>query len=98
MFRWHLHYPPFSSVRDLLTTELSTPILTVLRCWDGKNLDSPDHQSHMYNTVTSDYFVNAPACPSSHPVRVPQVTFETVWYVHIGAGVFHHGVVPKSYY
>ncbi|OAL02805.1 hypothetical protein IQ06DRAFT_120332 [Phaeosphaeriaceae sp. SRC1lsM3a] len=48
-------------------------------CWDGKNLDSPDHQSHTYNTVTSEGFTNAPKCPSSHPVRVPQVTFETVW-------------------
>ena len=49
------------------------------RCWDGKNLDSPDHQSHMYNTVNSDYFNNAPACPDTHPVRVPQVTFEITW-------------------
>ncbi|KUJ07611.1 uncharacterized protein LY89DRAFT_725727 [Mollisia scopiformis] len=48
-------------------------------CWDGKNLDSPDHQSHMYNTITSDGFVAAGPCPSSHPVRMPQVTFETVW-------------------
>jgi hypothetical protein len=48
-------------------------------CWDGKNLDSPDHQSHLYNTVNSDGFTNAAKCPDSHPVRVPQVTFETVW-------------------
>ncbi|OAG12196.1 uncharacterized protein CC84DRAFT_1182934 [Paraphaeosphaeria sporulosa] len=48
-------------------------------CWDGKNLDSPDHQSHMYNTIRSDGFTNAPACPSSHPIRVPQVTYETTW-------------------
>ncbi|KAK5651832.1 hypothetical protein OQA88_11601 [Cercophora sp. LCS_1] len=48
-------------------------------CWDGKNLDSPDHQSHMYNTVTTDGFLNAGACPSSHPVRMPQVAYETVW-------------------
>ncbi|KAK0712919.1 hypothetical protein B0T26DRAFT_753097 [Lasiosphaeria miniovina] len=48
-------------------------------CWDGKNLDSPDHQSHMYNTITRDGFTNAPACPASHPVRMPQVTYETVW-------------------
>ncbi|KAK3361147.1 hypothetical protein B0T24DRAFT_114986 [Lasiosphaeria ovina] len=48
-------------------------------CWDGKNLDSPDHQSHMYNTISLDGFTNAPACPSSHPVRMPQVTYETVW-------------------
>ncbi|KAJ2993935.1 hypothetical protein NUW58_g1689 [Xylaria curta] len=49
------------------------------QCWDGKNLDSPDHQSHMYNTITMDGFMNAPACPASHPVRMPQVTYETVW-------------------
>ncbi|KAI8957969.1 hypothetical protein F5Y11DRAFT_363210 [Daldinia sp. FL1419] len=48
-------------------------------CWDGKNLDSPDHQSHMYNTITRDGFTNAPACPASHPIRMPQVTYETVW-------------------
>jgi len=48
-------------------------------CWDGVNLDSPDHQSHMYNTITSNGFVSAPKCPSSHPVRMPQLTYETVW-------------------
>jgi len=48
-------------------------------CWDGVNLDSPDHQSHMYNTIVSDGFTNAPKCPASHPVRMPQVTFETTW-------------------
>ncbi|PMD40821.1 hypothetical protein L207DRAFT_554436 [Hyaloscypha variabilis F] len=48
-------------------------------CWDGKNLDSPNHQDHMYNTITSNGFVNAGPCPSSHPIRMPQVTFETTW-------------------
>jgi hypothetical protein len=48
-------------------------------CWDGKSLDSADHQSHMYNGVNSEGFVNAPKCPASHPVRVPQVAYETVW-------------------
>jgi hypothetical protein len=47
-------------------------------CWDGKNLDSPDHQSHMYNTV-KEAFQNSGACPSSHPVRVAQVAYETLW-------------------
>jgi hypothetical protein len=48
-------------------------------CWDGKNLDSPDHQSHLYNTVNGEGFTNAGKCPTTHPVRVPQVTFETTW-------------------
>jgi len=54
-------------------------MLSNTRCWDGVNLDSPDHQSHMYNTITSDGFTNAPKCPASHPVRMPQVAYETVW-------------------
>ncbi len=33
----------------------------------------------MANTIRNDGFTNAPACPSTHPVRMPQVTFETVW-------------------
>jgi len=47
-------------------------------CWDGKNLDSPNHQDHMYNTGRGG-FVNAGPCPSSHPVRMPQVALETMW-------------------
>ncbi|KAH6670734.1 hypothetical protein B0J14DRAFT_671185 [Halenospora varia] len=47
-------------------------------CWDGKNLDSPDHQAHMYDT-TKGGFMEAGACPSSHPVRVPQLAYETMW-------------------
>ncbi|KAM7210483.1 protein of unknown function (DUF1996) domain containing protein [Rhypophila decipiens] len=47
-------------------------------CWDGKNLDSPNHQDHMYNTVKGG-FMSAGACPSSHPVRMPQVALETMW-------------------
>jgi hypothetical protein len=47
-------------------------------CWDGKNLDSPNHQDHMYNSGKGG-FVAAGACPSSHPVRMPQVALETMW-------------------
>ncbi|KAK4663784.1 uncharacterized protein QC763_0079070 [Podospora pseudopauciseta] len=47
-------------------------------CWDGKNLDSPNHQDHMYNTGKGA-FTNAGPCPSSHPVRMPQVALETMW-------------------
>ncbi|KAK1753566.1 hypothetical protein QBC47DRAFT_403908 [Echria macrotheca] len=47
-------------------------------CWDGKNLDSPDHQSHMFNTARGSFQVADP-CPASHPVRMPQVAYETMW-------------------
>jgi len=41
-------------------------------CWDGKNVDSPDHQSHVA-------YPGSGACPSTHPVSIPQVFYETYW-------------------
>jgi uncharacterized protein DUF1996/F5/8 type C domain-containing protein len=35
-------------------------------CWDGKNLDSADHKSHMAYPVNN-------ACPADHPVVVPKL-------------------------
>jgi hypothetical protein len=53
------------------------------QCWDGVNLDSPDHKSHMaYTVVKKDASgKNQPACPDSHPVALPQVTFNVVYNV-----------------
>lgn len=38
-------------------------------CWDGVNLDSPDHRSHMKYSVGS-------ACPASHPIAIPHLQFK----------------------
>jgi len=48
------------------------------QCWDGRNLDSPDHKSHMSYVVqvTGGY-----VCPSTHPVPLPQVTFNIAYTV-----------------
>jgi hypothetical protein len=55
-------------------------VIVFPQCWDGKNLDSPDHKSHM------SYVVVAPggsgyACPSSHPVALPEITFNVIYTV-----------------
>ncbi|KAH8885280.1 hypothetical protein GQ53DRAFT_878643 [Thozetella sp. PMI_491] len=47
-------------------------------CWDGKNLDSPDHRSHMAYSTDGRVLATA-ACPSTHPVRVPQLMYEMLW-------------------
>ena len=47
-------------------------------CWDGKSLDSPNHQDHMFST-TKGGFRPAGPCPPSHPIRVPQLAYETMW-------------------
>ena len=41
--------------------------ITFPQCWDGTSLDSADHISHLV-------FASGNVCPTSHPVRVPQVT------------------------
>ncbi|MCS7479033.1 DUF1996 domain-containing protein [Umezawaea endophytica] len=37
------------------------------QCWDGKNLDSADHKSHMA------YPVHPGVCPPTHPVPLPKI-------------------------
>lgn len=44
-------------------------------CWDGVNLDSPDHKSHMaYPSMYNNGF-----CPSSHPKRFISIFYEVIW-------------------
>jgi len=50
-------------------------------CWDGKNLDSPDHQSHM--AYSSDY---GNSCPASHPKKLPTLTIITYYNLTTDAG------------
>ncbi|KAF2188814.1 hypothetical protein K469DRAFT_724217 [Zopfia rhizophila CBS 207.26] len=71
----------FPELPDFPTKPCKGGIMTVHHfpsCWDGKNLDSPDHQSHMYNTA-KEAFSPAGPCPASHPVRMPQLAYETLW-------------------
>jgi hypothetical protein len=46
-------------------------------CWDGKNLDSPDHKSHV--AYSNGGGLGTPNCPSTHPVAIPQVMYEVMW-------------------
>jgi hypothetical protein len=44
------------------------------QCWDGKNLDSADHRSHMA-------YPGGSGCPSSHPVAIPVITYNIPYRV-----------------
>ncbi|KAH9874836.1 hypothetical protein J1614_004323 [Plenodomus biglobosus] len=47
-------------------------------CWDGINLDSPDHKSHVaYSPGTTG--LAGDKCPATHPVRIPQVMYEIMY-------------------
>ncbi|KAI2473130.1 hypothetical protein F4781DRAFT_380651 [Annulohypoxylon bovei var. microspora] len=47
-------------------------------CWDGKNLDTADHSSHVAYPE-SGTFESGGACPSTHPVKIPQLFYEVIW-------------------
>lgn len=62
---------PNQNCPDGLRAEITFP-----SCWDGVNLDSEDHKSHMaYPSVTFE----AGACPSSHPVHLVTVKMEVIF-------------------
>ncbi|KAF2634656.1 hypothetical protein P280DRAFT_523852 [Massarina eburnea CBS 473.64] len=56
-------------------------IITFPTCWDGKNLDSPNHQSHIAYATGSGATDVGPtgSCPKTHPVVIPQVMYEVMW-------------------
>lgn len=61
-----------------LYASLSTP-----ECWDGKNLDSPNHQSHMA-VMVRDRHTSELYCPASHPVVLAQFTLTVEWNIETG--------------
>ncbi len=55
-------------------------------CWDGENLDSADHRSHVARSTDE-------GCPDSHPVAMPQLEFhvqypapESTANLHLASG------------
>ena len=53
---------PSCAVGDTMRSEVTFP-----QCWDGVNVDSPDHKSHMAYATGS-------GCPADHPVALPEIT------------------------
>jgi hypothetical protein len=54
--------------------------VTFPNCWDGKNLDSPDHQSHMT-------YSREKSCPRTHPVRTPDIALNIIYPTSRGTGI-----------
>ncbi|KAK5996302.1 hypothetical protein PT974_03057 [Cladobotryum mycophilum] len=47
-------------------------------CWNGRDVDSADHKSHVSYTAYGDY--NFGVCPQSHPKAIFSVFFEFFYY------------------
>ena len=61
---------PNCEVGDQLELSIAFP-----QCWDGRNLDSSDHKSHMAYGLGGD---NG-GCPGSHPIPLPEVSFHVLY-------------------
>ncbi len=78
----HVPYIPDCEVDDALEVRIVFP-----QCWDGVNLDSPDHQSHMaYPIPAKAPNVGTGRCPDSHPVPIPEISYNFAFYVSKEAG------------
>lgn len=59
-------------------------------CWDGVNLDSANHQSHMaYSGDDGNY-----GCPDSHPVKLVSLFYEVMWGIDYWSGSWWNGTAP----
>lgn len=52
-------------------------------CWDGKNLDSADHKSHMSYPISGAY--NNGVCPDTHPVHLISIFYEVIFQTNLFA-------------
>ncbi|QDS68580.1 hypothetical protein FKW77_000587 [Venturia effusa] len=51
-------------------------------CWNGKDVDSPDHKSH----VAYPNFVQSGNCPEEYPIRLPTLLYEIIFDTQINKG------------
>jgi hypothetical protein len=58
---------------DHIALEVNLP-----QCWDGKNLDSPNHQDHMAYT-NQQGGITPNNCPATHPVAIPRIDLNLLW-------------------
>ncbi|KAF2649300.1 hypothetical protein K491DRAFT_208702 [Lophiostoma macrostomum CBS 122681] len=72
--------------------------ITFPACWDGKNLDSADHKSHV--SYPKDGTYDGGRCPSTHPVHLATLfyeasydtrSFKNIWYGDKQPFVFANG-------
>jgi Domain of unknown function (DUF1996) len=63
-------------------------------CWDGLHLDSPDHVSHMAESIDLDS--GRDVCPRSHPVVLPRLTVRLEWNIRYGSKITLSSGMPYT--
>ena len=58
-------------------------IVSSLDCWDGRNIDSANHRSHIASAVRDSRIAGAPPrCPATHPKVIPRFTLSAAYTVN----------------
>jgi hypothetical protein len=68
--------PDCTSLNKLFRAHIHFP-----SCWNGWQLDSLNHQSHMAYQTSGK-------CPSTHPVRIPKISYHVVYDLKTGKGTY----------
>jgi Domain of unknown function (DUF1996)/Domain of unknown function (DUF4124) len=69
--------------------------ITFPQCWDGINLDSPDHKSHM---AEADITLSTPnKCPSSHPIAIPVISLNIQYEITAAEGTSNWRLSSDNY-
>lgn len=82
-FKWSCLGAANSSTTDFVVCPPGSKLELLLDfpdCWNGQDLDSADHKSHMAYSVNQ-------ACPASHPVAVPALQFKLRYATRGEAGM-----------
>jgi hypothetical protein len=85
-FRWGCYDAGHGATKQGFVIPTCDPSLLVglevflPQCWDGVNLDSPDHRSHMAYSGRN----GVAGCPASHPVALPEISLNVWWSVPPG--------------
>eukprot|EP00026_Physarum_polycephalum_P007113 Phypoly_transcript_07167.p1 GENE.Phypoly_transcript_07167~~Phypoly_transcript_07167.p1 ORF type:complete len:541 (+),score=72.62 Phypoly_transcript_07167:29-1624(+) len=66
--------------------------VTFPQCWDGINLDSPNHQDHVSYPMGTE--PDGGDCPPTHPVRLPMLFYEILFSVDLDEFPHGDGVQP----
>lgn len=64
-------------------------------CWDGKNLDSPNHQDHM--AYPKAIYTSANKCPATHPIAIPTISLNLNYKVVAGVDMSKWRLASDNY-
>ncbi|KAJ4306429.1 hypothetical protein N0V88_001230 [Collariella sp. IMI 366227] len=77
------HYLPDKAYLDQHCTDGIRFEVSFPSCWNGKDISSPDHMSHV---AYPDLVLNG-NCPDDFPVKLPGLFYETIWASNAFVGI-----------